>query len=112
MITTPQGILAYSQLRIYLELYDLVDGMTEKLVDVVGFRRACIHCQGENTPTHWIGYETGEAVHTAYLVVIWTEPIEMELEYGYVNVINCPPFKWPNNMPAGGCCLRAKQAVS
>ncbi len=48
MITTSLGILAYSEVQIYLELYDFVDGMTEKLVNVVGFRRACIHCQGEN----------------------------------------------------------------
>ncbi len=80
MITTSQGILAYTQVQIYLELYDLVDGMTEKLVDVVGFRRACIHCQGENAPTHWIGYETGEAAHTAYRVAIWAEPVEVELD--------------------------------
>ncbi len=78
MTTTSQGILACSEVQIYLELYDLVDGMTEKLFDVVGFRRACIQCQGENTPRHWIGYETGEAVHTAYRVVILIESVEVE----------------------------------
>ncbi len=78
MITTSQGILAYSEVQMYLELYDLVDGMTEKLLDVAGFRRACIQCQGENTPRHWIGYETGEAVHTAYRVVILIESVEVE----------------------------------
>ncbi len=73
MITTSQGILAFSEAQIYL-----VDGMTEKLVDVVGFRRACMQCQGEKTPRHWIFYETEEAVHTAYRVVILIESVEVE----------------------------------
>ncbi len=45
MITTSQGILAYSEVQIYLELSDLVDGMTEKVVDVVGFRFGRKHAQ-------------------------------------------------------------------
>ncbi len=74
--------------------------------------------QGEYTLTHWMDYETGEAVHTAYRVVIWIEPVEVEVDmnlrgfihhfqfrgqtYHDVNVTNCTLFKWPNNMPAGG----------
>ncbi len=78
MITTSQGMLAYCEVQIYLELSDLVEGLTEKLVDVVGFRRACMQCQGEKTPRHWIFYETEEAVHTANRVVILIESVEVE----------------------------------
>ncbi len=77
--TRSQGIIAHNHVKFYLELNDLVDGITEKRVDVVGFRRACIECQGEYTPANWICDETRETVHTGNRVVFRTELFKVEL---------------------------------